>query len=152
MKLGLAEILDKASKLPSKKEKIAFLQANNSNALQTILDCAYNPNIVWNLPEGTPPYKKSNVLDGEGMLYQEVRRFYLFLRGTGSPVEFKDLKREQLFLGLLESVKEDDAELICAIKDKKLPYKGLNEGIIREAFPNLLPAKEKKSVEDKEAV
>ena len=152
MNLGIAEILEKASNLSNKKDKIDFLQKHNSKALETVLVCAYDPYIEWNLPPGSPPYKKSNVLDGEGILYQEVRRFYLFLKGHNSPVENKDLKREQLFLGLLETVTAADAELLCAIKDKKLPYKGLNEKIIREAFPNLLHTKESKSVENKEVV
>lgn len=152
MKMGLAEILQKASSFPNKKDKIEFLQRNNSKSLETILVCAYDPYIEWNLPPGVPPYKKSDVLDGEGMLYQEMRRFYLFLKGHNSPVENKALKREQLFLGLLEAITPADAELVCAIKDKKLPYKGLNEKIIREAFPNLLHTKESKSVENEKVV
>jgi len=152
MKLGLAEILEKAASFPNKKDKIDFLHKHNNQALQTILVCAYDPFIEWNLPPGKPPYKKSDVLDNEALLYQEIRRFYLFLKGHNSPVEDKLLKREQLFLGLLESISGPDAELMCAIKDKKLPYKGLNEKIIREAFPDLLHTKESKSVENEKVV
>jgi hypothetical protein len=142
MKLGISEILEATAKLKSKQERVDFLRKNNSNALMTILDCAFNPDIIWNLPEGTPPYKVSDVLDGEGMLYQEIRRLYLFMKGRGSPVEDvkHTLKREALWLGLLNSVTSDDAKLLCAIKDKKLPssLRPITLPLIQEAFPGFL--------------
>ena len=52
---------------------------------------------------------------------------------------FKQVKREQLFIELLENVTPADAKLLCAIKDKKLPWKGIDESMVREAFPGLLP-------------
>jgi hypothetical protein len=142
MKLGIAEILESTAKLKTKSERIDFLRKHNSNALMTILDCAFNPDIVWNLPEGTPPYKVSDVLDGEGMLYQEIRRLYLFMKDRGSSIEGKQhtLKREALWLGLLNSVTEADAKLLCAIKDKRLPsnLRPITLPLVQEAFPGFL--------------
>ena len=50
----------------------------------------------------------------------------------------KQVKREQMFIELLENVAPADAKMLCAIKDKKLPFKGITEDMVREAFPGLL--------------
>lgn len=136
MKLGVAEILENASKLSKKQDKIDYLRKNFNPTIGTILKYAFDPNIVWDLPPGEPPYKPSEFPDAHGMLYTEARRLYLFVKG-GNP-NLTQLKRESLYIGLLESVHPSDAKLLVAIKDKKLPYKGLTENLIKEAYPGLL--------------
>jgi hypothetical protein len=75
------------------------------------------------------------------VLYAEVRKLYLFVKGGND--NLKPLRRETLFIQLLESLAPADADLLCAIKDKKMPYKGIDAKIIREAFPGLLPDEQK---------
>jgi hypothetical protein len=65
-----------------------------------------------------------------------------FVENSGH--NLKPLKRETMFVEFLESLAPKDAELILAIKDKKLPFKGITEDIVREAFPELFPAQETK--------
>jgi hypothetical protein len=132
---SIAWILDFTSKLPNEEEKIKCLQANDNNAIRTILKYAYDPNIVWALPEGEPPYKPCEYPHQENMLYMEIRRLYLFLEGGNN--NLKPLKRESMFIELLQSIDPEDAKLILSIKDKKLPYKGLNSKIVLKAFPGL---------------
>ncbi len=128
-------ILDFTSKLPNDEEKVKCLQANENSALLTILKFCYDPNIKWLLPEGEPPYKPCEYPNVDNMLYSEARRLYLFVEG-GNP-NLKTLKRESMFIDLLQSVTPDDAKLLVSIKDKKLPYEGLNSKIVLKAFPNL---------------
>jgi hypothetical protein len=87
------------------------------------------------LPEGAPPYKPCEVLDTEGRLYQEARTLPLYLYGNRP--DLKQHQRENLFIGLLESLHPKDASLLIAVKDKKV--KGLNIATINEAFPGLIP-------------
>lgn len=137
MKLGIAEILEKISKLKKKEERIEELRKHGDNrAMLQILQYALDPRIKWLLPEGTPPFKKNEYLDQESNLYSEVRRLYLFIEG-GNP-NLTTTKRELLFIGLLEMVAPDDAKLLCAAKDKKLPWKTITAEIVNEAFPGLL--------------
>lgn len=136
MKVGIAEILERVSKQETKEAKIEMLRKHNSVPLQTILKAALDPSIKWNLPKGDPPYKPCEYLDQENMLYSETRRLYLFWEG-GNP-NLTTVKREALFINLLESLAPADAKLICAAKDKKLPYKGLTAKLINEAFPGLI--------------
>lgn len=132
---SIAWILDFTSKLPNDEEKVKCLQANDNTAIRTVLKYAYDPNIKWALPEGDPPYKPCEYPHQENMLYQEIRRLYLFLEG-GNP-NLKQVKRESMFIEVLQSVDPEDAKLLLSIKDKKLPYKGLNSKIVLRAFPGL---------------
>ena len=138
MQLGISEILEKVSKLNKKADRIAELQKHRGNStLLTILQGAFDPRIEWLLPEGVPPFKKNDLVDQEGTLYTETRKLYLFIKGGND--NLKQIRREAIFIQLLESLAPADADLLCAVKDKKIPYKGITSAIIREAFPGLLP-------------
>ena len=132
---AISWILDFTSKLPNDEEKVKCLKANENSALLTVLKFCYDPNIKWALPEGEPPYKPCEYPNVDNMLYSEARRLYLFVEG-GNP-NLKPLKRESMFIDLLQSITPDDAKLLLSIKDKKLPYPGLNSKIVLKAFPNL---------------
>lgn len=132
MRLMISEILEQTSKLKNKTEKIAFLRANYTKQLHFILEHVFNPNIKFLLPEGKPPYTPSQTGEGQGMLYSQARKLYLFVEGGHATL--KQLRREQLFIELLESVDPKDAELLLYIKDKKLPYKNITAILIKEAF------------------
>jgi len=136
MRLSISEILINTSKLSKKEEKIAYLRNNYNPVLGQILKYTFEPQFVWELPPGDPPYKPSDYPDSHGMLYTEARRLYLFLKG-GNP-NLTQFRREILYITLLETVHPDDAKLLLAIKEKKLPYKGLTINFIKEALPGLI--------------
>lgn len=133
--LAIYEILDKVKAAKSKQEKVNILRQYDSETLRYILELGFHPNVGWWLPEGAPPYKPSEVLDTEGRLYQEARTLPMYLYGNRP--DLKKHQREMLFIGLLESLHPKDAELLIAIKDKKV--KGLNLETINDAFPGLIP-------------
>lgn len=136
MRLAVYEILEKASKLKTKTDKIRYLQENHNPVVLSVLKHAYDPTIEFELPPGSPPYSPSEFLDEHGMLYTEARKFYLFVKG-GHPT-LTNLRRESLFITLLESVHPEDAKLLVAMKDKKLPYKGITKQLVKETFPGLI--------------
>jgi len=142
MKLpAISTILKEASEIKNRNDRIQFLRTHHPNTLlKTLLKYVYDPNISFALPPGSPPYKECEAVDNENMLYNEARRLYLFLEGGNS--DLNEIRRETLFIQLLESIDPDDAKLLIAVKDKKLPYKGITEKVVREAFPKLLPEKD----------
>jgi hypothetical protein len=137
MRVGVAEFLEKVSKLKKKDEKINLLKANDSFVIRTILQGAFDPRIKWLLPEGEPPYKPNELVDQENVLIHDARKLIHFVEG-GSP-GLKQIKRETLFIEMLETVTPADAKLLVAIKEKKLPWKGITADIVKEAYPGLLP-------------
>ncbi len=136
MKLSLSEILNNASEFDKKQDKMNYLLSNDSPALRAILKYAYDEKVKFLLPEGDPPYKPNELPDQEGILYSELRRLYLFIEG-GNP-NLKPVRREYLFVQLLETVNKDDAKLLLAVKDKKIPYKGITKKFVEELYPGLL--------------
>jgi hypothetical protein len=133
--LAIAEILDLVKEAKDVQTKVSLLRQYDNETLRYILELAFHPNVGWWLPEGAPPYKPSEVLDSEGRLYQETRTLPLYL--AGNRPDLKQHQRENLFIGLLESLHPRDALLLIAVKDKKV--EGLNIATINEAFPGLIP-------------
>lgn len=127
-------ILDFASKLPNDEEKIKCLRANNHKAILTILQFCYHPGVEWVIPSGEPPYTPAHD-SYEGALYDAAKRLYLFVKGGNDNLDI--VKREMLFVKMLEEVLPEDAKLLLSIKEKKLPYPGLNEKLVRVAFPDI---------------
>jgi hypothetical protein len=133
---AISWILDFTSKLPNEDEKINCLRANGIPQILDVLKLTYDPRAKWLLPPGAPPY---TVNESKGNLdqrfYSEIRKLYLFIEG-GNP-NLNQIKRESLFISVLENVHPEDAKLLLSMKEKKLPYSGLNSKLILKAFPGL---------------
>jgi hypothetical protein len=140
MRTSISEILAKTAKLPT-NERVAFLQQHDCMPLRVILQYALDPRIEWLLPQGTPPYTPTEHLDQHGNLYREIRKLHNFIKGGGHP-DMHPLKRETLFIQFIEALDPEDAKLICSIKDKKIPYKGITVKLVNSAFPGLVLEKE----------
>jgi hypothetical protein len=136
MRIGVAEFLEKVSKLKKKEDKIVALKHNDSFVLRTILQGAFDPRVKWALPPGTPPFKKNDLVDQENVLIKDARKLVYFVEGGPN---IPSLKRETMFIEFLESLAPADASMILSIKEKKLPWKGITEEMVREAIPGLLP-------------
>jgi hypothetical protein len=136
-RLSIAEVLKAASNIPNVDQRAEFLRAHDSTALRAILTGALSPYVTWLLPEGKPPYKPSDLVDQQHRLFTEVRKLYLFIKGGNS--NLKQLRRETLFVEMLECLDPEDAKLLLAVKDKKIPYPGINLDLINLAFPGLIP-------------
>jgi hypothetical protein len=135
MQVGICEFLEKVSKLKRTQEKVDALRSNDSFPLRVILQGAFDPNVEWLIPEGTPPYKVNDLVDQEHVLINDARKIVYFIKGFHD--NLNQIKREQMFIELLEAVSPKDAELLCAIKEKRLPFKGITVQHVSEALPGL---------------
>lgn len=139
--LGIAKVLELASKEKTREAKITFLRNNFSATLADVIKLAYHPAVKWLLPAGAPPYTINDLPEQDYMLFREIKKFYLFLDGGGN--HLTQMKREQMFMDVLSKVSPKDAELILAMKDGYLPY-DMTYDLVWEAFPDLLPEPEEK--------
>lgn len=133
--LAISQIIENAGKLATPEEKAQYLRDHDSETLRYILELAFVPGVRWELPEGAPPYRPTSYLDQEGRLYQEARTLPMYLLGNNP--ELGKVKREMLFIGLLETLFPKDAQLLIAVKDKKVT--GIDANIVNLAFPGLIP-------------
>lgn len=132
-KKSIGDTLNEIAKLP-KKEQVDALRAAATPGITAVLNYAVNPNIKFALPEGPTPYKPSELEPEPTAFLGEIRRLYLFVEG-GSP-NLRPLRREQLWIELLQYIDPVDAALLDLVKDKKLP-EGLSAKTVVTAFPNL---------------
>ena len=132
----LSEVLSKVNNAKDKPKKIEVLQQNDSVSLRQILKGAFDPNIKWDLPEGTPPYMENEAPAGteHTVLMQESKRLWHFIKGADPSLN--KTRREQLFIQVLEGLHKDEAKVLLDTKAKRLNnvYKGLTAAVVKEAF------------------
>ena len=136
MQLLISEILDKVSKLKTKKEKIAWLRAQDTNGLRMVIKSSFDPKIRWLLPTGDVPFNRNDAPAGTEHtdLHMEAKKLYHFIDGGNNAITQN--KRENLFIQMLEGLQENDADVLVAAKDKSLhrKFKGLSDNVVKEAF------------------
>jgi len=135
----LYELLEKCVEFKKKEDRVGALQYNDSPAMRAVLQCMFDPNIEFLLPEGDPPFKPSQ-FDDPGYLFANIRKLNIFVKGGVGYETVAKNKREMLFIGFLESLNPSEAKLVLSMKDKKSPFKNLTEEIVLTAFPGLFPA------------
>ena len=138
-RLLLSEILRKVSNAKTKAEKIKILQKHNSTALRQILIINFDDSVVSMLPEGDVPYTPNEAPVGTDhtRLEHEFKGLYRFFKGGAD--KLPGMKRESMFVQLLEGLHADEAELIVLVKDGKMntKYKRITKAVISEAFPSI---------------
>jgi len=138
-RLLISEILRKVSNAKTKDEKIALLQKHNSTALRQLLIINFDESIVSMLPEGDVPYTPNDAPVGtdHSRLEQEYRGLYRFFKGGVD--RLPALKRESMFVQLLEGLSSEEAELLVLCKDGRLTdkYKRITKAVVSEAFPSI---------------
>lgn len=136
--LLVSEVLQKVSNAKTKEQKIKLLQQHNSDALRKILIINFDESIESNLPEGSVPYKANEAPAGteHARLSTEHRLLHYFVKGGADSLT--SLKRETMFVGLLEGLHESEAEVLILAKDKSLKKKyRITENVVKAAFPKV---------------
>lgn len=136
IKNSISEIVTGVARYKSKAEKIEWLRANDSVPLRTVLRYIYDKDIEFLVPSTPPPWKKNNYPDTTTMLYREARRLRIFVKGGGYD-NLQQVKRESLFISLLEDINNEDADLLANNMISHKPVKGLTKAVLEEAFPDL---------------
>lgn len=143
------ELFKMVCNAPDRETRIKMLReysikdANHSKVLRSIIELAWHPAIVWELPEGAPPYTAASphVREAPTSLFRVMREVSRFLKGGGGFIQ-NPLKREKYFTQILESLSAPEALLLIAIKDKTISelYPKVTLDLIVQTFPDLLPA------------
>jgi hypothetical protein len=113
MKKYLTEMLKDINDNPKQIE-----QYKDEFLLKVIFAHAFLPAYKFLLPEGEPPFKPDAAPLGmsETNLYVEAKKFHnLFCNANLKPI-----KRESIFIGLLEHIHPTEAAVLIAVKDQKL--------------------------------
>ena len=132
----IVETLEMVSKAKTREEKRQILKDRENFATKAILQLNYHPDVKWKIPKGAPPYTPSEN-QADASLHFEVKKLDYYV--DPSPHDIPMLRRESMFVQLLERLDPKDAKLIIAMKDKKITYKGLSYKLVKDTWPDLLP-------------
>ncbi len=138
MRFLMHEVLQKVSNAKTKKEKIKLLQEMNSNALRMLLIINFDDSVVSMLPPGDVPYTPNDAPEGteHTILEKEARLLHHFFKG-GSNVS--QVKRENMFVQMLEGLNSGEAEALVLAKDKKIGKRWkITKACVSEAYPSIV--------------
>ncbi len=160
------EVLDLVDKQRSKAKKIEVLQKYQSNHLKAVFIWNFDDSVISLLPEGEVPYgnlvedgtskgtlsqKISSRTRSDNIAYNgaeedlraqkssianEADKFYNFIQG-GNP-SLNAIKRELMFINILEGLHPREAEIVVLIKDKRLGerYK-ITKALVSDAYSDI---------------
>ena len=160
------EVLELASKQRSNAKKVEVLKTYDDASLKTILIWNFDETVISLLPEGDVPYastgeqtsysgtlsskvddavSKMNELgsnslgsmdQGKSSIRKEYQMFFNFVKGGNNGLS--SLRRETMFINILQGLHPKEAELLCLVKDKKLSDKyKITLDNVKEAYPDI---------------
>jgi len=160
------EVLNLASKQRSNAKKVELLKRYEHPSLKAIFIWNFDESIVSVLPSGEVPYAAtseqnsfsgtlsekiedavskmsemgSNSLgsqdQGRSSIRKEYQKFYNFLKGGNDSLS--SLRRESMFINILQGLHPLEAEILILVKDKKLDTKyKITKQIVAEAYPDI---------------
>ena len=132
------EVLDLVDSQRTKAKKIQILQEYTDDALKAILIWNFDPTAISVIPSGPVPYKENEVPVGTDhtSLRREWKNLYHFLKGGNDTLS--TMRRETMFIQMLEGLHPEEAKIICLVKDKDLEsrYKITYE-MVQQAYPDI---------------
>ena len=134
----MSEILELASKQRSVAKKVEVLQEYSTDALKAILIWNFDDTAVSMVPEGEVPYEKNDVPIGTDhtSLRKEWKNLYHFVQGGNNTLS--PIRRETMFIQMLEGLHPDEADILCLVKDGRLSEKyKLTKEVVGKAYPDI---------------
>lgn len=156
------EILELASKQRTNQKKVDILQEYRNDALVSIFIWNFDESVISILPEGPVPYSSvqeqtsgndtlsgsiekqlinpskmdSHMATQRTSLRQESHLFYNFIRGGNDTLS--KIRRETMFINLLEGLHPLEAEILILTKDKQLSSKyKISHQVVKDAYPDI---------------
>ena len=132
------EILELVSQQKTDAKKVALLKEYECDALKSLFIWNFDDSVISLLPPGTVPYKPNeNPLGTDhSSLRREQRNLYMFVKGGNDALS--TIRRETIFIQMLEGLHPKEADIIVAVKDGDLedmydvPFE-----VVEEAYPDI---------------
>jgi|TARA_R110002012_G_scaffold32826_1_gene96490 hypothetical protein len=132
------EILDLVSKQRTVAKKTEVLKQYECDALKSVLIWNYDETAISVMPEGNVPFNKNEAPLGTDhtSLRKEWKNLYHFVKGGNDSLS--SLRRESMFIQLLEGLHPDEANIVCLVKDGNLETKyKIKKDVVAKAYPDI---------------
>ena len=132
------EILELVSEQKNDLGKISLLKEYECDALKSLFIWNFDDSVISLLPPGKVPYKPNeNPLGTDhSSLRREQRNLYMFVKGGNDALS--TIRRETIFIQMLEGLHPKEADIIVAVKDGDLedmydiPFE-----VVEDAYPDI---------------
>lgn len=135
----VSELLTAVHGKKNKADKVKLLKDYTRDDVKALIIWNYDKGVRSAIPEGDVPYKKNDAPANSGghtRLVHEWRTLYNFVKGGND--KLSQMKREQMFVQLLESLHADEADILLLVKDKELQSKyRITRQVVEEAYPDI---------------
>ena len=132
------EILELVSKQRTITNKVEALKEYECLALKSLLIWNFDDTVISVVPEGEVPYEKNDVPVGTDhtSLRKEWKKLYHFVKGGNDSLS--TVRRETMFIQMLEGLHPAEADLVCLVKDKALESKyKITRGVVEQAYRDI---------------
>ena len=132
------EILEYVGKQKSKVAKVQALKEYRNDALVSILIWNFDETVVSMMPEGEVPFtpNESPLGTDHTSLRREAKNLYHFVKGGNDSLN--GIRRETMFIQMLEGLHPDEARIIILVKDKRLSDEyAITYEQVKEAYPDI---------------
>ena len=119
-------------------EILNHVKEYRDDSLTAILIWNFDSSVISAVPEGQVPYKENEVPIGTDhtSLRREWKNLFHFIKGGNDSLSA--LRRETMFIQMLEGLHPEEAKIICLVKDKSLTEKyKITKDMVVEAFPDI---------------
>lgn len=139
------EILGAVVQERTKAKKVEILRNHGGDFLKALFIWNYDPSVISMIPAGDVPYQPlteeaapdpKRGIPQRSTLRNEWKRLYVFVKGGNDALN--KIKRETMFINMLESLHPEEAKVLCLVKDKNLQsVYPITQEIISEAYPDI---------------
>ena len=134
------EIFELVSEQRTKAKRVEILKEYRDDSVTAVLIWNFDERVQSAVPDGQVPFEPNDVPVGTDhtSLRREWKTLYHFIKG-GNPT-LSGLRRESMFIQLLEGLHPKEAEIICLVKDKNLKseYPKITLDVVKEAYPDIV--------------
>ena len=128
-----------------KEKKLEILRTHGEDSFKMTMIWNFDESVVSMLPDGKVPYQpvESDVqanrekgLPQRSTIRNSARQFYRFVKGGDD--QLNKIKRESIFINILETLPPPEAEILVLVKDKALNTKyNITKELVAEAYPEI---------------
>jgi hypothetical protein len=132
------DILAAVSVEKTNEKKVEILQRYNANFIKSILIWNFDESILSDLPPGEVPLTAKEDADQRpgSNLRKEWDKLYNFVKGGNDAMN--KLRKETMFINILETLHPSEAEILILVKDKNLQSKySITKELVSEAYPDI---------------
>ena len=145
MEDSLHEFFTEVEKEKSINKKAEMLKERDTIGLKAILRATFDDTIKWLIPNTTPPYEANDAPDwdlADERLERAAEKLGQFVEVGGQKTvqgqNVSQVRREQIFIQLLEALHPTEAKILLWSIKGKMPYKGLTKNLVNKAFPGMI--------------